>query len=74
MFVKNFDTEVTDEQLREKFSELGTITKYAVMRDENGASKGFGFVNFEDPLNAKKAVETLNDTLFGEFCYTIDLI
>lgn len=65
VYVKNIDLEVTEEQLRDKFAELGHITNLIIMRDENGVSKGFGFVNFEDPDNAKKAVETLNETEFG---------
>lgn len=32
------------------------------MRDEEGTSKGFGFVNFEDADAAHKAVEALNGT------------
>ena len=32
------------------------------MRDEEGTSKGFGFVNFDDAEGAHKAVEALNGT------------
>ncbi len=36
------------------------VTSVVVMRDEEGTSKGFGFVNFEDAEGAHKAVEALN--------------
>ncbi len=39
--------------------EFGTITNAAIMIDESGKSKGFGFVNFENAESAKKAVDAL---------------
>lgn len=36
------------------------VTSFAIMKDEAGKSKGFGFVNFEDAEAAHKAVEALN--------------
>ncbi len=38
------------------------VTSVVVMRDEEGTSKGFGFVNFDDAEGAHKAVEALNGT------------
>jgi len=38
------------------------VTSVVVMRDEEGNSKGFGFVNFDDAEGAHKAVEALNGT------------
>ena len=38
------------------------VTSVVVMRDEEGTSKGFGFVNFEDAEAAHSAVEALNGT------------
>ena len=32
-----------------------------LMVDDDGASKGFGFVAFEDPDAAQRAVENIND-------------
>lgn len=32
-----------------------------LMMDDEGASKGFGFVNFEDADAAQRAVENIND-------------
>jgi polyadenylate-binding protein len=35
------------------------------MTDANGKSKGFGFVNFENPDEAKRAVDEMNGTVAG---------
>lgn len=67
VFVKNLADDVTDEQLREKFSEYGPITSAVVMRDHEQKSRGFGFVCFEQYESANKAVEALNGTeVFGK--------
>lgn len=58
--MKNIDDEVTDEELREHFSQCGTITSAKLMRDNKGLSKGFGFVCFSSPEEAAKAVSTFH--------------
>lgn len=65
VYIKNFGDELDDEKLREMFEKYGTITSAKVMVDESGKSKGFGFVSFEDPENAEKAVEELNAKELG---------
>ncbi|KAJ0641150.1 hypothetical protein HanLR1_Chr16g0623971 [Helianthus annuus] len=66
VFVKNLSESTTDEDLRKAFSEYGTITSAVVMRDADGNSKCFGFVNFESTEDAAKAVEGLNGQKFDE--------
>uniref|UniRef100_A0A6N2KSU2 RRM domain-containing protein n=1 Tax=Salix viminalis TaxID=40686 RepID=A0A6N2KSU2_SALVM len=45
------------------------ITSAVVMRDADGKSKFFGFVNFENAEDAVEAIETLNyKKLDGEGC------
>lgn len=60
VFVKNLSESTTDEDLRRSFGEYGTITSVVVMRDSEGKSRCFGFVNFENADDAAKAVEFLN--------------
>ena len=36
------------------------VTSTVIMTDEGGKSKGFGFVNFDNPETAHRAVEALN--------------
>lgn len=59
VYVKNFGDELNDETLREMFEKYGKITSHKVMSKE-GKSRGFGFVAFENPDSAEKAVEELN--------------
>ncbi|KAK9060351.1 hypothetical protein SSX86_021055 [Deinandra increscens subsp. villosa] len=66
VFVKNLSEATTDEDLSKAFSEYGTITSAVVMRDADGNSKCFGFVNFENAEDAAKAVNGLNGQKFDE--------
>jgi len=65
LYVKNLDDTVTDEGLRTQFEAFGKITSAKVMCDENGRSKGFGFVCFEKPDDATKAVVDMNNKMVG---------
>ncbi|XVE70117.1 hypothetical protein DITRI_Ditri10aG0045600 [Diplodiscus trichospermus] len=66
VYVKNISESTTDEDLKTIFSEYGEITSAVVMRDADGKSKCFGFVNFENADDAAKAVEALNGKKFDE--------
>lgn len=61
VFVKNFGEELTKEKLEEMFGKYGIVTSCAVMSDIEGKSKGFGFVAFDQPEDAEKAVNDMND-------------
>lgn len=60
VYIKNFGEELTDEQLRKMFEKFGRITSYKIMSKDDGKSKGFGFVAFEEPGAAEAAVNELN--------------
>ncbi|XP_068647434.1 polyadenylate-binding protein 2-like [Aristolochia californica] len=60
VYVKNLSETTTDEDLQKSFGYYGPITSAVVMRDAHGNSRGFGFVNFENPEDAASAVENLN--------------
>jgi len=66
VYVKNLSESVTDDDLKNTFGEYGTITSAVVMRDVDGKSKCFGFVNFENADAAAKAVEALNGKKFDD--------
>lgn len=61
VYVKNLDLELTETEFREMFEPFGTITSAVLTTDNEGKSRGFGFVNFERHEDAEKAVNELND-------------
>ncbi|ONK55044.1 uncharacterized protein A4U43_UnF8270 [Asparagus officinalis] len=66
VFVKNLSETTTKEELDKIFGEYGTITSSVVMMEGDGKSKCFGFVNFENPDDAARAVDELNGKKFGD--------
>jgi polyadenylate-binding protein len=61
LYIKNLDDTVTDDQLRDEFATMGTITSARVMKDmKDGRSRGFGFVCFSTPEEATRAVNEMN--------------
>ncbi|XWS29802.1 hypothetical protein CRYUN_Cryun24cG0061700 [Craigia yunnanensis] len=60
VYVKNLSESATDEDLKNVFGEYGPITSAVIMRDADGKSKCFGFVNFENPDDAAHSVDSLN--------------
>jgi len=65
VYVKNFDQSVNEDQLRELFGKFGDITSLKISKNNEGASAGFGFVNFKQADEAAKAVRELNDTEYN---------
>lgn len=66
VYVNNLSEMTTDEDLKKVFSRYGTITSALVMKDSNGKSRCFGFVNFQIADSAAAAVEKLNGTTNGD--------
>lgn len=60
VYIKNFGEDLSEEELRAMFETYGRITSYKIMSKDDGKSKGFGFVAFEDPEAAERAVAELN--------------
>mmetsp|Transcript_2118 Transcript_2118/g.3874 ORF Transcript_2118/g.3874 Transcript_2118/m.3874 type:complete len:624 (+) Transcript_2118:142-2013(+) len=57
------EEEYSEEELKSLFVEFGEISSCKIAKDEETkASKGFGFVDFVKPEDAKKAINKLNGT------------
>lgn len=59
LYVRNFDPDFTDEDLRKLFEEYGTIKSSKVMTNPNGCSRGFGFVSFSTADEANTAMREM---------------
>jgi RNA recognition motif-containing protein len=61
IFVGNLAADVTEEDLKNLFSEYGNISSVKVIKDMfSGTSKGFGFVEMPGLAQAQKAISELN--------------
>merc|ERR1712130_1053785 len=61
LFVKNLDKRMDNVNLHEVFENFGDILSCKVSTDAaTGESRGYGFVHFANPADAKKAMEGLN--------------
>ncbi|XP_016146541.1 cold-inducible RNA-binding protein B-like isoform X2 [Sinocyclocheilus grahami] len=61
LFIGGLSYDTTEQSLEEAFSKYGSIAKVDVIRDrETDRSRGFGFVTFENPEDAKDAMAAMN--------------
>lgn len=56
LYVRNLKSDVSEEQLKEKFEPYGKIERVKKIKD-------YGFIHFEDRDDAVKAMEELNGTV-----------
>ncbi|OJJ47742.1 hypothetical protein ASPZODRAFT_141312 [Penicilliopsis zonata CBS 506.65] len=61
IYIKNIDPDTTDDEFRQLFEKFGDITSATLSRDQDGKSRGFGFVNYATHESAQAAVEDMND-------------
>ncbi|CAJ1974222.1 unnamed protein product, partial [Sphenostylis stenocarpa] len=65
LYIKNLDSSIGDEELKEIFSGFGTITSSKIMRDPNGVNKGYGFVAYTNPEDANRALASMNGQMIA---------
>ena len=61
LYVGNLSFRTTQDELRDLFSQAGTVESVSVVEDrETGRSRGFGFVEMATPEEAQAAIEQFN--------------
>jgi RNA recognition motif-containing protein len=74
LYVGNLSYAVTEDELRELFTQAGNVTSVAVIKDrDTGQSKGFAFVEFSTQADAQKAINRFNGQKLGERTLTVNL-
>lgn len=61
IFIGNLDEKIEGYHLKNEFKAYGTVSSAAVIKDkETGVSRGFGFIEMPNDVEALKAIEVLD--------------
>ena len=67
LYVGNLPYSTTEDELRNMFSEAGTVASVALIKDrDTGQSKGFAFVEMSNQVEAEKAISMFNGRSMGQ--------
>ena len=66
IYVGNLSYTTTEEELKQLFSQAGTVTSVAMIKDrDTGQSKGFAFIEMSNQAEAEKAISMFNGKSMG---------
>merc|ERR1711998_88466 len=66
IFIKNLDKSIDNKMLYDTFSTFGNILSCKVGTDDDGKSKGYGFVHYEDEASCVSAIEKVNGKMLKD--------
>lgn len=66
VFIKNLDEGIDNKALHDTFAAFGQVLSCKVGVDENGNSRGFGFVHYETGEAADAAIKAVNGMLLND--------
>lgn len=73
LYVGGLAYQTTEDQLKELFSEHGTVVEVIIIKDrDTGNSKGFGFVEMATVEQAQAAITNLNSKEFAGRSLTVN--
>ncbi len=67
LYVGNLPYSTTEDELRNLFSQAGSVASVAIIKDrDTGQSKGFAFVEMSNQVEAEKAISMFNGRSMGQ--------
>jgi cold-inducible RNA-binding protein len=73
LYVGNLSFKTSEDEIRSAFGQFGNVTDvYVAMDKMTGRPRGFAFVTFSTPDEAKQAAEKLNGTDLGGRALTVN--
>ena len=74
LYVGNLSYATSEDDLRTLVAQAGTVVSAAVITDrDTGTSKGFGFVEMTNQVDAQKAISMFNEYMLGERALTVNI-
>jgi len=75
IFIKNLHKSIDNKALYDTFATFGNILSCKVATDENGNSKGYGFIHYDSNEAAEKSVNLVNGKLLnGKKCFVAHFV
>jgi RNA recognition motif-containing protein len=73
IFVGNLPLNVSEDEVRRLFEPFGQVNQVRIMIDSaTDKSRGFGFVEMDNPEDGEKAIAALNGALLGDRALKVD--
>ncbi|OGO61480.1 MAG: RNA-binding protein [Chloroflexi bacterium RBG_19FT_COMBO_49_13] len=74
LYVGNLSYDTTEDGLRTKFAEAGTVVSVEMIKDrDTGRMKGFAFVTMTNQEEAENAIRLLNEKMLDDRAIKVNL-
>lgn len=74
LYVGNLSYSTTEDELRTLFGQAGVVASVALIKDrDTGQSKGFGFIEMSNQVEAEKAISMFNGYQMGDRALKVNI-